>query len=99
MVERHHALAFPGQTRGERIAFQQRAVVGVHRLGEAGHDVVGQIDDVVDGVQAERAEPELQPEGRGSDRDVVEDQSAEARAEIRVLAGYLDGGIACWQKR
>jgi hypothetical protein len=58
----------------------------VQRLRAQQHHVVGDVDDVVDRPLPGRGQAGLQPKRRGSDGDVGEDASGEARAEL----GNLD---------
>ncbi len=60
-VQGAELLAGPGGADEDGVAPQQVGVEGVHGLGQLGHDEVGHVDDVVDGVQADGGQAALQP--------------------------------------
>ena len=67
-VERHEPLALTRAANVQRRPGQPIEVVGVHRLAERQHHVVGDVDDVVDRPLARRDQARLQPQRRGPDR-------------------------------
>ena len=73
-------------------ALEQVGIEGVHGLRQLGHDVIGHVHDVVDGVQADGGEPALQPQGRRLHGDVFENQRAVPRAEVEIFDLDLDRG-------
>ena len=50
------------------------------RLAEFGHNVVGDVDDVIDGAITDGEQTGLEPLGRFFDFDVFHDSGGEARA-------------------
>ncbi len=66
----------------------------MHRLSQLGHDEVGEVNDVVDGVEADGGQAVLQPERRGLNLDVLEDEGAETGAEVEILDFDVDGWVA-----
>ena len=64
-------------------------VEGMDGLARGEKDVIGDVHDVVDGVQPHGLDAGPQPVGRRPDRDAADDQAAIARAEVLVLD--LDG--------
>ena len=89
-VERAQRLASSCRPRDEEAAAEHGVVVRVQRLTELEHDVVGDVDDVVDRPHARRHEPCLHPSGRGSDANVVEQGRGEPRARHVVLDTYVE---------
>ena len=83
-VEGRDPLAVPGPADIDRGAGDLVEVVGVHRLAEQHHHVVGDVDDVVDRPLADRRQACLQPERRWGDRYVREHAHGETRAKLRV---------------
>ena len=75
------------------------AIEGVHGLRQLRHDVVGHVDDVVDGVQPDGGEPVLQPERRRPHGDVFEHQRAVSRAQIQIFDRDLDRRGPAGQQR
>ena len=59
-VEREEALAFPPEPRRDD-AFNLVGVIDMQRAGAVERDVVGDVDQRIDGAQADRLEPMLQP--------------------------------------
>ena len=70
--------------RGKRTTIapsRRRVVVGVHRLAELEHHVVGDVDDGADRADARALEPRLHPGRRRAPRvDALDHAAAEARA-------------------
>ena len=64
-------------------------VEAVQGLTQLVRDVVGDVDDVVDGSQPDRAQPPLHPVRRRRHRDVLDDPHGEARAPVRVIDVHL----------
>ena len=60
-------------------------IEGMQRLAGFEHDIVGHIDDVVDGADAAGFEAEAQPRRRRGDVDLVDDARRIARAEPRIF--------------
>ncbi len=81
-VEGLHLLAGAGAAYGQALAGDAVEVEGVQRLGGEQHDVVGDVDDVVDRALPGGAEAGLQPRRGLAERDVLEDARGEARAEV-----------------
>ena len=79
------------------VAVKFGCVVGVGGLRQLRHDQVADVDDVVDGIQADAFEARLQPERRGADSDVFKDESAEARAKGVVGDPHFGGRRAAGQ--
>ena len=63
-------------------AAHEVVVEGVERLTRLEHDVVGDVDDVVDGAHAGADEALLHPRGRRPQLDPLDDAGGEAPAEI-----------------
>ena len=84
-VERDDFFAVAGRAGEDGVAGELVAIERVHGLREFGHDVVREIDDVVDRIQADRGQAVLQPERRGLDGDVFENQGAVTRAEREIF--------------
>ena len=82
IVERTEFLALCGAAHGDSRAVKALVVKCVHRLTVLKHDIVGDIDDIVDRTHAGRAESCSHPEGRGCDLNVFDDARGVARAEI-----------------
>ena len=97
-VEGLQCLFRPGRADddGRRLAagagLQFVVVEGVQRLAPFQHDVVGHVDDVVDGPHAGIGEPPLHPARRRADGDVLEQGRRIARRQVRV--GDLDTNLA-----
>ena len=75
----------------------------MQRLSPLPHDVVGNVDDVVDGAHAGQREPALHPPGRGADLHTLDERSAVAIAQVGIgdlqidLAGNGRAGRDhCW---
>ena len=81
-VERQQRLAVLGAPDGE-IAVDLGGVEHVQRAAAVEGDEVGDVDQRVDGPQTDRGEPLLQPVGRGSVLDALDQAQAESRAERR----------------
>src|SRR5690606_3604222 len=62
----------------EGTAGERRRVIGVHRLVEFEHQVVGDINHVVDAAHAYRCQPFAQPFRRGADLHAAHDGREEA---------------------
>ena len=96
-VERGQALALAREAHDDRAA-QAVGVEGVQRVAELEHDVVRDVDDVVDRALPRRLQPLLHPARRGPHRDALDDRGDVARAEVRVGdrdgGGVLDGLVA-----
>ena len=71
-------------------AVEAGVVKGVHRLTVLEHDVVGDIDDVVDGAHARRAQAHPQPQRRGPDLHVFDHARGVARAEVGRVDRHLE---------
>ncbi len=80
-----------GLGQGHLDAVDARAVEGVHRLAQLGHDVVGQIDQDVDGPQAHVGQPNLHPQRSRLRPHPGEAQGAISRAAGRIVDG--DGNL------
>ena len=61
-------------------------IEGVHRLRKFRHDEIGDVDDIVDRVQADRFQAILQPQRRRLDGDIFKHQRGVARAQQRIFA-------------
>ena len=68
------------------VPFEEAEVERVHRLAVLEHDIVRDVDDVVDGTDAAGAEPLSHPAGRRGHTDVLDDGAGIAVA----LVGSLD---------
>ena len=90
IVQSAEIFAFMRAADENRIAVEQVAIEGVHGLRQLGHDEVGHVHNVVDGVQSDGRQPVLQPQRRRLHGDVVEDQRAITRAKIEVFNLHLD---------
>ncbi len=75
-----------------RLPADEVVVEGVERLPGLEHDVVGDVDDVIDGPHAHAAEPILHPERRRADGQAFDDGGGEATAKVRVGDGDFDPG-------
>ena len=64
------------------VPFEEPKVEGVHRLAVLEHDVVRDVDDVVDGTDAAGAEPLSHPAGRRCHADVFDDGAGIAVALV-----------------
>ncbi len=91
-VEGVKGLAGLGGADENGVALQLIGVEGVHRLGQLGHDEIGHVHDVADGVQADGGEAALQPLGGRRDGDVFENLCAVPRAEVEIFNLDVDGG-------
>ena len=65
-------------------------VKGVQRLAGEEHDVIGHVDDVVDGAAAGGHDAAGQPLGRRADLDVADHAGGVALAELGVVDGDVD---------
>ena len=96
-VERGQALPLAREAYDDR-APQPVGVEGVQRVAELEHDVVRDVDDVVDRALPGGLQPLLHPARRGPDADALDDRRDVARAEVRVVdrhgGGVLDGLVA-----
>ena len=88
-VEGGHLLARSRGADAQAVARQLVEVVGMGGLAELEHDVVGSVDDVVDGPHPGQGEPARHPRRRGPDLDTGEDAGGEAGTEI--VVHHLDG--------
>ena len=66
-------------------------VKGVHGLALLDHDIVGDVDQVVDGADAARGQTPLHPVGGGADLDIRADTADVAAAQVGIL--HLDGDV------
>ena len=72
------------------VACDRVVVIGVHRLSVLFHDIIGNVDDIVDRADAVGSEPPLHPLRRGTDLDIFHDAGGIARAQIRIAHFHLD---------
>ena len=63
-------------------------------MGQIGHDEIGDVDDVVDGIQADRFEALLEPKRGRLDGDVFKTEGGEAGAELGISDGDGNGSGA-----
>ncbi len=90
VVERDDLLAVGGAAHDEATALDAVQIEGVQRLAGQQHDVVRDVDDVVDRALAAGHQARLQPRRRRADRHVREGARGEARAEVGRFDGDLD---------
>ncbi len=82
------------------VAFEQRVVVGMQRLAEFEHHVVGDVDDRGDRADAAALEALLHPRRRRRARvDALDDAGAKARARERVLDADAAASSAAARRR
>ena len=86
-VQRGQGLAGAGAAGADLGAADEVVVEGVKGLARLEHDVVGHVDDVVDGAHAGADEALLHPGRGGAELDALDDAGGEAPAEV----GRLDG--------
>ena len=84
-VERREPLALARRAHVQLRARDPVEVVGVHRLAERQHHVVGDVDHVADRPLAGRHQARLQPQRRRAHLHVGEDAHAEPRAKVEVF--------------
>ena len=82
-------LALAGAADVNLPALDTAEIKGVHRLAVLEHDVVGDIDNVVDRADAGIAQPLLHPGRGGGDLHVFDHAGGVARAELRRLDDHL----------
>jgi len=73
------------------VSLDRIEVKGVHGLAVFDHDIVGNVDQIVDGTDPAGREPSLHPPGGGADLYILADTGCIAAAQVGVL--YLDGNI------
>ena len=84
-VERCDALARSCAADADLAVLHAGEIKGVHRLAVLEHDVVRDVDNVVDRAHAGGADPFAHPCRRGGDPDVAHHARGVARAELAVL--------------
>ena len=84
-VERPERFALFGAADDDLAVVQAGVIERVHRLAVLEHDVVRDIDDVVDRAHAGRAQTAAHPLRRRGDLDIFHHARGVARAELRVL--------------
>src|SRR5438309_179278 len=77
-----HRLRFLAGADDDRLPAHLREIVGVERMAERHHHVIGDVDDVVDRPQTDRLQPALNPLRRWFDGDAADDVPAESRAHL-----------------
>ena len=85
VVQGRHPLARPGPPHDQRRPAERRRVVGVHRLVQLEHDVVGGVHHVVDRADTDRFQPAPQPIRGGGDRSAPDQRAVEPGAALGVL--------------
>ena len=90
-VQRLDGLAGPRAAHDDLAVRQAGVVERVHRLAVLEHDVVGDVNDVVDRAHAGGVQALAHPDGRGFDLDVAHQTRSVARAQVGVA--YLDRHI------
>ena len=88
-IEGDYLLTRPGTAHNNMMMTHQIVVKTVQRLAELQHDVVGDIDDVIDRSHACRQQSPPHPFKRRTDLDVADNTGTVARAEIGVLYRHL----------
>ena len=84
-VERLHGLTLGGLPHDQAGPFQLAQIVGVHGAAHLQHDVVRRVDNVVDGLLANRPEPGRHPLGRGLHLHPANDHTEEAITQLRLV--------------
>jgi hypothetical protein len=64
------------------VVFEVIEVEGVERLAAFEHDVVGDVDDVIDGIDADGGESVAEPCGAGADADAANESGVVFGAEV-----------------
>jgi hypothetical protein len=80
VIEGGEGFAVVGEADVEGVASEAVSIEGVAWVAEGGGDVVGDIDDVIDGALADGFEGGGEPGGAGCDGDVGDEAGEEARA-------------------
>lgn len=80
-VEREDFFAFLGAAHGDA-ALEFIEVEGVQALAHLHHHIVGDIDDVVDGAEADAFEAGFEPSGAGADFDAFDDAGGVVGAAV-----------------
>ena len=95
-VEREDLFAFLGAADGDA-ALEFIEVKGVQALAHLHHHIVGDIDDVVDGAEADAFEAGFQPSWAGADFDAFDDAGGVVGAAVggleRDFVGRGDAGL------
>ncbi len=89
-VDADEGLAAPGVADDDLSAVDLGEIKGMKRLTEFHHDVVGDIDDVVDRADADGFEPSRDPEGGCADSDAADQTGRVMGAEL----GRVDANCA-----
>ena len=89
-VERSERLTLARPADDDLRSRQQRPVKRVQGLAVLHHDKVGDVDNIVDGTQADSLQPVRQPFGRRSRLYVFDDYRGIARAELRLFVHHCD---------
>ena len=82
IVERFEAFAILGGADDDLLAVEAGIIKGVHGLTIFQHDIVGDVNDVVDRSDSGGAQTHSQPQGRGSDSDIFNYAGGVARAKL-----------------
>ena len=90
-VERFEALARARASHGE-IAAHFAGVEHVQRTGAVEGQIIGDVDEGVDGPQPDRGEPLLHPGRAWTVRDASHEAQRESRRKMGVLAGEVETG-------
>ena len=82
VVKRLECLAVAGASYHDARAVKLSVIEGVHGLAVFQHNIVGDVNDIVDGTNARRAQSHAEPQGRGGDLDILDHACRIAEAQV-----------------
>jgi hypothetical protein len=98
-IQRRDLFSGLGRPNEDGFSVQLGGIEGVHWLGNFRHHEIGDVDDVVDGVQADGFQSLRKPRGRRLDGYVLKNQRGITRTQFEVLNIDVDGARAIERAR
>ncbi len=92
-VERLEGCAFGHGLHHNLMALHHVGIKAMQGLAIGHHDIIGDIDDIVDGTQADGCQTILQPVGRLLHFAIGDADASIALAGLLILDGHLDGQV------
>lgn len=91
LVDRANFFAWESTADDDLVVFESIEVEGVEWLSAFEHDIVGDVDDVIDGVDADGSESVAEPCGAGADAYAADEAGVVFVAEISAVDADRDG--------